>query len=153
MTHDRCDSWDQPDSKKCCPLPTAPNQITYTVELSDHCWFLSVSDASSCLVFSKCVRRWQFSTQSTHFFSNLPNLFTFFFFYGLRLIIYPSSELLSKLWIRLDIWQHPLEGRSHSGVASTYKGQHNTERCRNTFNPRVGLEPTTWVFEPTRPTH
>jgi len=40
-----------------------------------------------------------------------------------------------------------LDGESARRKASTYTGQHNTEKCGHTSMPRAGFEPTIPVFE------
>jgi hypothetical protein len=47
----------------------------------------------------------------------------------------------------LDIWQDSLDGGSARRKASTYTGQHNTEKRGHTSMPRVGFEPKIPVFE------
>jgi hypothetical protein len=47
----------------------------------------------------------------------------------------------------LDIWYDTLDGGSACRKATTYTGQHNAEKRRNTFMPRAGIEPTIPEFE------
>jgi hypothetical protein len=47
----------------------------------------------------------------------------------------------------LDIWQDPLAGGSVQRKASTYTGQHNTERRRQISMHRAGFESAIPMFE------
>jgi hypothetical protein len=47
----------------------------------------------------------------------------------------------------LDIWQDSLDGGSARRKASTYTGQHNTEKGGHTSMPREGFETAIPVFE------
>jgi hypothetical protein len=62
--------------------------------------------------------------------------------YGLRVVVCFNSELLLKLWICSDILQDSLDELSARRKASTYTGEHNTERRGQTFIIWAGFEPT-----------
>jgi hypothetical protein len=47
----------------------------------------------------------------------------------------------------LDIWYSCLDAGSARRKATTYTGQHNTEKGGQTFMPRAGFEPKIPVFE------
>jgi hypothetical protein len=49
--------------------------------------------------------------------------------------------------IFLDIWYDSLEGGSARHKATTYAGQHNTQKRGHTIMPRAGFEHTIPMFE------
>jgi len=51
---------------------------------------------------------------------------------------------MNHLWI---FWYHSLNGGSAHRKASTYTGQHNTEKCGHTSMPLAGFEATIPVIE------
>jgi hypothetical protein len=52
-----------------------------------------------------------------------------------------------------DSWLDSLDGGSARRKASTYTGQHNTEKYGNTSMPRAGFETTIPVFERSKTVH
>jgi hypothetical protein len=51
------------------------------------------------------------------------------------------------LWILQTFGRTPWAGDQSSAKASTYIGQHNTEKRRHTSMPRAGFEPAIPMFE------
>jgi hypothetical protein len=66
-------------------------------------------------------------------------------------VVCSNSELSYKLWILLDTWQHSLARVSAHSKASTYTGQHTTEKYGQTSITHVGYKTMIPVFKWRRP--
>jgi hypothetical protein len=67
--------------------------------------------------------------------------FFFFFFLIFPYAFFRRWIFLFYLWILQTFGRTPWVGDQYSAKASTYTGQHNTEKHRHTSMPRGGFEP------------
>jgi hypothetical protein len=63
------------------------------------------------------------------------------------LCLFKSSNFSFYLWILYRFGRTPWAGNQSRAKASTYTGQHNTEKHRHTSMPRAGFEPAIPMFE------